>query len=64
RGTEVLSIQYTNNMNNSGLKGVFIKDRLIAFVTGYYKGFGSNSQIKAIYRFVPKEMGEIVVYFL
>lgn len=51
-------------MNNSGLKGVFIKDRLIAFVTGYYKGFGSNSQIKAIYRFVPKEMGEIVVYFL
>jgi hypothetical protein len=37
---------------------------MVAFVTRYHKGYSSSQKIKVIYRYLPQEVGEIVVYYL
>jgi hypothetical protein len=43
---------------------VFIEDGLVAFVTGYHKGYRSSNNIKIIHRYLPREIGELLVYYL
>jgi hypothetical protein len=33
-------------------------------VSTYYKGYDFTKKVKAIYRYVPREVSELVVYFL
>ena len=37
---------------------------MVHFVTGYHKGYGNSAKLKIIYWFVPREVGELVVYYL
>ncbi|KAH8586488.1 hypothetical protein B0O99DRAFT_702040 [Bisporella sp. PMI_857] len=37
---------------------------MVAFLTGYYKGYRSSSNIKIIHRYLPREVGELLVYYL
>ena len=37
---------------------------LIAFVTSYHKGYSASGKVKTVHRYVPKEVSEIVVYYL
>ena len=64
RGTEVLSIQHTNGEDSRAQRGIFLEDGMVAFVTRYHKGYSSSQKMKVIHRYVPKEVGEIVVYYL
>ena len=64
RGTEILSIQHTNGEDSRAQRGIFLKDRIVAFVTRYYKGYSSSQKMKVIHRYLPQEVGEIVVYYL
>jgi hypothetical protein len=43
---------------------VFLDRSLMSFVSTYYKGYDFTKKVKAIYRYVPKEVSELVVYFL
>jgi hypothetical protein len=36
----------------------------VAFVTTYYKGYSLSKCVKTIYRYVPREVSKLVVYFL
>lgn len=64
RGSEVTSILCENSDDGSSHRGVFIHEGLVAFVTTYHKGYSKSKRVKTIHRYVPREVGEIVVYFL
>jgi superfamily II DNA/RNA helicase len=64
RGTEITSIQYENSAEGVGHRGIFVEGGLVSFVTTYHKGYDFTKKVKAIHRYVPQEVGELVVYFL
>ena len=64
RGTEVLSIQYKNGRDSRAQRGVFIDRGMVEFVTSYHKGYSASQKVKIIHRYVPKEVGELIVYYL
>lgn len=64
RSTELTSIQRVNGQNARSQRGVFVDNGLVAFVTTYHKGYSASQSMKNVHRFVPREVGEIVVYYL
>lgn len=63
RGTELISLQYSNNMYGHH-RGIFIDEGLIGTVTSYYKGYNVTGSTKIIHRFLPREVSELLVYYL
>jgi len=59
RGTESVTVAYENGVDDRGYRGVFVDNGLVAFVTAYNK-----TGMKIIHRYVPKEVSELVVYYL
>jgi hypothetical protein len=43
---------------------VFVDAGLVLFVAMYHKGYDFSKKVKAIHRYVPQEVSELVVYFL
>jgi hypothetical protein len=37
---------------------------MVVFVTHYHKGFHATNDVKIIHRYVPREVGELVVWYL
>lgn len=61
RGTEIISLRHTNTMHH---RNIFIEDGLVAIVTSYHKGYTCTGSTKIIHRYLPKEVGELLVYYL
>jgi hypothetical protein len=40
---------------------MFIEDSMVVFATRYYKGYAVSRDIKIIYWYLPREVGELVV---
>ncbi|THV88584.1 hypothetical protein D6D26_09901 [Aureobasidium pullulans] len=59
RGTESVTVAYENGVDDRGYRGVFVDNGLVSFVTSYNK-----TGVKVIYRYVPREVSELVVYYL
>ncbi|KAL5370900.1 hypothetical protein DPSP01_014611 [Paraphaeosphaeria sporulosa] len=64
RGTEITSIQCENSAEGIGYRGVLIDGGMVSFTTTYHKGYSFSKRVKTIHRYVPGEVGELVVYFL
>ena len=64
RGTEIISIQHENGESSRAQRGIFIDQGFVQFVTSYHKGYSASQQVKIIHRYVPKEIGKLVVYYL
>ena len=64
RATELVSIQQVNGRDARSHRGIFIDQGMVAFVTSYHKGFSASQEQKCVHRFVPQEVGELVVYYL
>ncbi|KAK5127669.1 hypothetical protein LTR08_004350 [Meristemomyces frigidus] len=64
RSIELLNIQNCNGVEGKGQRGVFIDHGMVAFVTSYHKGYSASQRVKIIHRYVPREVGELVVYYL
>ena len=43
---------------------MFIEDRLIVYITIYYKGIGASGKAKIIYWYLLREVGELFFYYL
>jgi hypothetical protein len=63
RGTEILSLRYCNTVNRH-YRSIFIKNGLVSTVTSYHKGYNIVGSTKIIYRYLPKEVSKLVVYYL
>ena len=66
RGTEIASVLF-ENPSASGLAGrrnIFIDDGLVNVVTFYHKSLKITGSPKIIHRYLPRELSEVVVYYL
>ncbi|KAF1933796.1 uncharacterized protein M421DRAFT_37603, partial [Didymella exigua CBS 183.55] len=60
-GTEITLIQCENSADRVGYQGVFVEGGLVSFTTTYHKGYSFSKRVKTIHRYVPQEVGELVV---
>ncbi|KAI7459296.1 hypothetical protein KC367_g9080 [Hortaea werneckii] len=60
RGPEILSIRHRNTVQG-GHRNLFIEDGTVVFVTRYHKGYEVTGDVKIIHRYLPREVGELVV---
>ena len=63
RAPELLSLRFFNT-SNGGLRNVLIENGLVALLTGYHKGYAASLKRKLIYRYLPTEVGELLVYYI
>ena len=63
RAPELLSIQHVNTDTNLR-RNIYVKDGMVVFVTAYHKGFHASNDVKIIHRYLPREVGELVVWYL
>ena len=63
RGPEILSIRHSNTVKGE-YRNIFIEDQLIVFVIRYHKGYNISGSVKIIYRYLPREMGALWVWYM
>ena len=63
RATELVGLRYKNTIS-SHLRDVFVEDGLVTMVTAYHKGYSITGSTKIIHRYLPREVGELMVYYL
>ena len=63
RGTETLSLRHVNTVNGHH-RNVFIENGMVSTVTAYHKGYSASGNTKIIHRYLPREVGELLVYYL
>jgi hypothetical protein len=63
RGIKLIIVQYKNGPYND-IRGLFIDNNIIMFVIIYNKIMNITAQIKIIHRYLPRKMGELVVYYV
>jgi hypothetical protein len=63
RALEILSVRYKNTAKGN-YRNLFVKDRLVVFVIQYHKGYAMSGDIKIIYRYLLREVSELVVCYL
>jgi hypothetical protein len=63
RGLEIISVRHSNTVKG-GHRNIFIKDRMVVFATRYYKGYNVSGDVKIIHRYLPREVGKLLVYYI
>jgi superfamily II DNA helicase RecQ len=63
RATELLSIRHSNTQKG-GHRNIFIEDGMVVFVARYHKGYAMSGDVKIIHRYLPREIGELLVLYL
>ena len=63
RAPELLSIRHKNT-DSGGHRNVFIENGMVSMVTSYHKGFYASNDVKIIHRYLPRDIGELVVWYL
>jgi hypothetical protein len=65
RGTELLCIQHSNPRDGSGgRRNIFVENGLVSFVTYYHKGYSVTGTTKIIHRYLPSNVGELLLYYV
>ena len=64
RGTEIMSVRSKNREDSRTSRGIFVDRGLVSFMTTYNKTLGMSKKLKTIHRYVLREVGELVVYYL
>jgi hypothetical protein len=63
RGTEIMSVRHSNTVVG-GHRNIFIEDGMVVFATRYHKGYKVSGDVKIIHRYLPREVGELLVYYM
>lgn len=63
RGTELVSLQHCNTRQGHH-RSIFIENGLVGTVTSYHKGYNVTGSTKIIHRYLPREVSELLVYYL
>jgi hypothetical protein len=62
RGSEITILQYKNN--NTTPRNIYLHGELICILTSYHKGMLQTDETKDIYRFLPKQIGDLLIYYI
>lgn len=60
RGTEITTVRYKNGADGAG-RGIFVEDGMMVYVVRYHKGVGFSGKEKTIHRYLPFEVGELLM---
>ena len=63
RGPEILCIRHTNTIHGRH-RNLFIEDGMVVTTAKYHKGYNISGDVKIIHRYLPREVGELVVYYM
>lgn len=63
RGTELLSLRHSNTMQGHH-RNIFIDNGMVSTVTSWHKGYSVTGSTKIIHRYLPNQVGELLVYYL
>jgi hypothetical protein len=63
RRLELVTVKFKNSANGDS-QGISIKDGAVRVTIKYYKNIRQTGKGKVIYRYLPREVGELVVYYL
>ncbi|TKW60305.1 MAG: DUF3505 domain-containing protein [Blastochloris viridis] len=63
RSNELLTLRHRNTAAG-GIRNIFLDQGLVMLVTGIHKGFSRSERLKVIHRFLPQEVGTLLVYYL
>jgi len=63
RAPELLSVRHSNTIKGNH-RNIFVEDGLIVFVTRYHKGYTISEDVKIIHRYLPREVEELMVFYL
>ncbi|KAE8555303.1 hypothetical protein EYB25_003851 [Talaromyces marneffei] len=63
RAPELLSIRHENS-HVGGIRNMFIEDGMVVLVARYHKGYQVSGDVKIIHRYLPREVGELLVWYL
>jgi DEAD/DEAH box helicase len=62
RSTELINLRYKNTKN--GVRNIFLESGLVCILTTYHKNIMQANAIKLIYRYLPREVGDLLVRYL
>jgi hypothetical protein len=63
RSSGILSLRSVNTVNGHH-RNISVEGGMVSTVTTYHKGYSSTGNTKIIHRYLPKEVGELLVYYL
>jgi hypothetical protein len=63
RGTELLSLRHSNTMQRLH-RNMFIDNGMVSTVASWHKGYTVTGSTKIIHRYLPNQVGELVIYYL
>src|SRR5512140_2273885 len=63
RATELLGLRFLNT-SYGNIRNIFIEDRMVCLAFAYHKGYQLSGRAKVIYRFLPYELGVLLVRYL
>jgi hypothetical protein len=63
RGTELLTLRWRNSACCE-TRNIFLENGLVSFVTSYHNNYAATNSTKIIHRYLPSEIGELLVYYL
>jgi superfamily II DNA helicase RecQ len=63
RGPEILAIHHSNTAQGE-YRNIFIEDGAVVVVARYHKGYSISGDVKIIHRYLPREVGELLVWYM
>lgn len=63
RSSELFGMRWKNTAYG-GVRNFLLEEGLVSYVAEYHKGYRSSGSIKIIHRYLPREVGELWVYFV
>jgi hypothetical protein len=63
RGTELLSLRHSNTMQGHH-RNIFVDNGMVSTVTSYHKGYAVTGSTKIIHRYMPNQVGELLIYYM
>lgn len=63
RSTEILTLRHRNTAPG-GTRNIFIDRGMVMLVTGIHKGLSRSQRLRVVHRFLPREVGTLLVYYL
>lgn len=63
RATELILLRWRNSAHGD-IRNIFIENGQVVFVTSYHKNYAQSSTTSIIQRYLPRELGELLVWHL